>query len=471
MIQQLRKAGLVVWVMGLLVSLPALAIDNGVYYIKSKHSGKYVEVGNASMNNAANVQQWSSTNHDTQRWLITATGDGYYSVINLNSGKAMEVYDWSTADGGNVAQYEYGGYATQQWSIAQRSDGYYSFINRNSGKALDLYGFDTSNGANIAQWSYWGGDAQHWSLTKLASVESTPWDPSTTGGSANHWPLAGNLVTHDPTLAYENGTWWEFQTGPGIYGKYSSNGVDWNGAAAIFPNGLSWWANYVPGHDGLDVWAPDLRYYNGKPWLYYSISTFGSRVSAIGLATATTIATGDWQDKGLVINSTNSNDWNAIDPDLVVAKDGAPWLVLGSFNSGIKLMRINPMTMKPFGQMYSLASRSGGIEAPSIVYRQGYYYLFVSVGYCCKGVDSTYNIVYGRATDIRGPYLDKNGVNMLNGGGSVLDAGNSVWIGPGGQDILNTDVIIRHAYDANDNGTPKMMISTLNWDSNGWPRY
>ena len=55
--------------------------------------------------------------------------------------------------------------------------------------------------------------------------------------------------------------------------------------------------------------------------------------------------------------------------------------------------------------------------------------------------------------------------------GTILDAGNSQWAGPGGEDILNTDVIVRHAYDASDNGVPKLLISTLNWDSNGWPRY
>ena len=449
----------------------AYAIDNGVYTIKSKYSAKFVEVASAQTNDGANVSQWANTNHDTQRWLITNIGGSNYSVINLNSGKALEVFDFSTADGGNVVQYEYANLASQHWQINDEGSGYYSFINDHSGKALDLYAFDGNDGANISQWSYNGSDAQQWQLTKLANVESTPFDPSTTNGTADHWPLTGNLVTHDPTLGYENGTWWVFQTGPGIYGKYSSNGVDWNDAQPIFSNGLSWWSNYVPDHDGIDVWAPELKSYNGRSWLYYSISTFGSRVSAIGLTSASSVAAGDWRDDGLVINTTNSNNYNAIDPDLVVAKDGAPWLAFGSWNSGIKLTRINPMTMKPFGQIYSLASRSGGIEAPTIVYRQGYYYLFVSVGKCCDGTNSTYRIAYGRSSDIRGPYLDKNGTDMLASGGSILDAGNSQWVGPGGQDILNTDVIVRHAYDAGDNGTPKLLISTLNWDANGWPKY
>ena len=454
-----------------LASWQSYAIDSGVYTIASKHTGQLVEVGGANASDGANINQWPSNGHDTQKWLITPTDDGYYSLINLSSGKAMEVYNFDTENGGNITQWEYWGGDTQKWEVNDLGNGEYYLINKHSGKALDLLGFNTANGGNIGQWSYSGNNAQRWAFTKVANIENAPWDPSTTNGAANHWALSGNLVTHDPTIGYENGTWWIFQTGPGIYGKWSSDGVNWNGAAAIFPNGLSWWQQYVPEHDGMDIWAPELKHYNGRAYLYYSVSTFGSRVSAIGLASASSVAAGDWQDEGVVVNTTNSNDYNAIAPDLVLDKNGAPWLVFGSWNSGIKLKRINPITMKPYGSLYSLASRSGGIEAPTVIYRQGYYYLFVSIGKCCAGVDSTYQIAYGRATDIRGPYLDKNGVDIMNSGGSILDAGNNVWVGPGGQDILNTDVIVRHAYDANDNGTPKLLISTLNWDSNGWPRY
>jgi arabinan endo-1,5-alpha-L-arabinosidase len=271
----------------------AHAIDNGVFTIESKYSNKFVEVTNALQSNAANIAQWYANGHNTQKWLITRVSADDYSIINLNSGKALEVYAKSTTDGANIVQYEFNGGASQLWKINDEGNGFYSFINRHSGKAMDLYNFQTSNGANIGQWTYFGNDAQLWSLTKLANVESTPWDPSVTNGAQNHWSLSGNLVTHDPTIGYENGTWWLFQTGPGIYGKWSSNGVDWNGAAPIFPYGLSWWANYVPEQEGVDVWAPELKFYNGKAWLYYAVSTFGSRVSAIGLASTTSISSGN----------------------------------------------------------------------------------------------------------------------------------------------------------------------------------
>ena len=291
------------------------------------------------------------------------------------------------------------------------------------------------------------------------------------GGNTYHWPLTGNLGTHDPTLINENGTWWEFQTGAGIYGKVSRNGgLQWDPLPSVLPNGLSWWRTYVPNQVGIDVWAPDVKVYNGRTWMYYSVSTFGSRVSLIGLISASSIATGDWRDDGLVIRTTNSNDYNAIDPDLVIDANGAPWLSFGSWNSGIKLTRLGS-NMKPTGSLFSLASRGGGIEAPNIVLRNGYYYLFVSTGTCCQGVNSTYQIRYGRSTSITGPYVDRSGVNMMNGGGTLFDGGNERWRGPGGQDVAGTSVIVRHAYDAQDNGNAKLLISNLNWDSDGWPRY
>ena len=225
---------------------------------------------------------------------------------------------------------------------------------------------------------------------------------SGSGGTTYHWPLTGNLGTHDPTLINENGTWWQFQTGVGIYGKVSRNGgLQWDPLPSVLPNGLSWWRTYVPNQSGNDVWAPDVKVYNGRTYMYYSVSTFGSKVSLIGLISASSIAAGDWRDDGLVIRTTKSNDYNAIDPDLTIDANGAPWLSFGSWNTGIKLTRLGS-NMKPTGTLYSIASRGGGIEAPVIVQRNGYYYLFVSTGTCCQGVNSTYQIRYGRSTSITG---------------------------------------------------------------------
>ena len=297
----------------------------------------------------------------------------------------------------------------------------------------------------------------------------------TTCTQAAFWELKGSIGTHDPTIIKEDSLWWQMNTGKGIPVKYSTDGITWTDGVRLFAEPLSWWKNYAPNMTTNDVWAPDLHSYNGRVWCYYSVSEFGKNNSAIGLASCSKIITGDWRDDGMVISSkSGSTSYNAIDPNLVIDASGNPWLVFGSWFDGIKLTKLNKSTMKPTGSLYSLAKKSGGIEAPVIVYRSGYYYLFVSIGVCCNGVNSTYKVAYGRSKEITGPYKDKDGKNMTSGYCSLLDTGNSRWVGPGGQDVHQNGskwVIARHAYDATDNGNPKLLINDLNWDSSGWPTY
>lgn len=111
-----------------------------------------------------------------------------------------------------------------------------------------------------------------------------------------------------------------------------------------------------------NVWASELKAFNGRVWLYYSISTFGSKNSLIGLASAPSVGSGQWRDDGLVIRTTSADNYNAIDPDLVIDAEGNPWLALGSWNSGIKITRLDRSTMKPTGRLYCIATRPNGIE-------------------------------------------------------------------------------------------------------------
>lgn len=293
---------------------------------------------------------------------------------------------------------------------------------------------------------------------------------------AAHWSLSGNLITHDPSIIKEGSTWWIFETGDGVPVKWSSNGTTWNQGVQLFSSAKSWWNTWAPNRSSsLNTWAPDVHYFGGRYWVYYSVSEFGKNNSAIGLVSTTSIAGGGWRDDGFVIGSkSGTNSYNCIDPNLAVDASGAPWLVFGSWFSGIHIVKLNTGTMKPTGSITRIAARSGGIEGPTIVYRNGYYYLFVSIDNCCNGVNSTYKIAYGRATSITGPYTNASGTAMTSGGVTVLDSGNTRWKGPGGQDVFQNGsswVIARHAYDANNNGAPTLLISDLFFNGSNWPTY
>jgi arabinan endo-1,5-alpha-L-arabinosidase len=295
-------------------------------------------------------------------------------------------------------------------------------------------------------------------------------------------PLKGDIGVHDPVLIKEGTTYYVYSTGSRIQFKSSTDRITWKNRNSVLSSTPSWVGTDVPENNGTDFWAPDISFRDSKYWLYYSVSSFGKNTSGIGLATSPTLdpSSGSykWTDLGMVVKSTSTNDYNCIDPNSFQNTDGTVWLTFGSFWSGIKLVELDPSTGKPQSgaAITSIAARTSntlGIEAPFITKWNNYYYLFVSWDVCCDGVNSTYKIVVGRASKVTGPYTDKSGKTMTSGGGTILDQGDSRWKGPGHNGILiekDTVFCINHAYDANSNGDPIMMIRPFYW-VDGWPTF
>ncbi len=300
------------------------------------------------------------------------------------------------------------------------------------------------------------------------------------------------IPVHDPVMIRQDSTYYLFCTGRGIAMWSSKDRSTWKREKAVFDSPPSWTTQAVPTTRPNDFWAPDISYHNGQYYLYYSVSAFGKNTSCIGLATNKTLNPADpnykWQDQGKVIQSVPGRDqWNAIDPNLIVDQDGKPWLTFGSFWNGIKLVHLRDDRMAVADapqEWYTLASRprkpgtpeadagDGAIEAPFIVQKNGRYYLFASTDYCCRGVKSTYKMIVGRSEKIIGPYLDRSGTKLLDGGGSLVLAGDKDWYGVGHNAVCTfdgIDYLVFHAYDAADAGKSKLQIRTLRWDADGWP--
>jgi arabinan endo-1,5-alpha-L-arabinosidase len=288
---------------------------------------------------------------------------------------------------------------------------------------------------------------------------------------------------HDPSIIKAGDTYYVFSTRAGIAIRCSKDLIHWQLCGDVFAHLPEWAVKDVPGLRGL--WAPDVSYFNARYYLYYSASTFGSNHSSIGLATNETLDPSSdkyrWVDQGKVIGSNIDDDWNAIDPNVVFDEHNQPWLAFGSFWGGIKLRKLEQATGKLSSQdqnLYSLASRPrtsgspGAIEAANIIRKNGYYYLFVSFDLCCRGANSTYNIRVGRARHLTGPYIDRSGKAMIDGGGTLVVGGAGRWAGPGHCAVLQEregDHLVYHAYDTEWRGVPTLRISTLHWDSEGWP--
>lgn len=283
---------------------------------------------------------------------------------------------------------------------------------------------------------------------------------------------------HDPSSIVRCGDeYWLFSTGNLVSSWRSKDLEEWQRGPRVFSNMPTWVRDVVPDQRG-HFWAPDIIKLKDRYLLYYSVSSFGKNTSAIALASTTTLDPDDeafgWTDHGIVIQSSSRDNFNAIDPAIVMTDAGQLWMSFGSYWSGLKLVQLDSQTGKrisPDSELYSLA-RNRDIEAAHIFQHDGWYYLFLNWGKCCRGVDSTYNIRVGRSKKITGPYLDKNGADMMDRAGSLLLKTEGPFIGPGHPNVTRQDnrfLFHCHYYDGTQRGQSKLAIMSMDWDENGWP--
>jgi arabinan endo-1,5-alpha-L-arabinosidase len=268
-------------------------------------------------------------------------------------------------------------------------------------------------------------------LTILATPQ---WSPASLDAAAT------DPIAHDPTMIKQGQYYYVFITGDAgrrntyLPIKRSMDLVHWQQLGTVFSAPPQWVVETL-GVTPPDFWAPDINYFNGKYYLYYAASQFGVNNSVIGLATNLTLEptspSYQWVDEGMVLRSQVGDSFNAIDANLTFDKGGMPWLEFGSFWSGILMRRLDAATGKLAATdttLYPLVDRHwppNAVEGATIAQHDGFYYLFASFDFCCRGVNSQYRVVVGRAANITGPYVDNNGLALLNGGGTEILRGYS----------------------------------------------
>jgi arabinan endo-1,5-alpha-L-arabinosidase len=313
------------------------------------------------------------------------------------------------------------------------------------------------------------------------------------GAFSPRWILAGVMTlsvaiaqtppreprVHDPSQIIQEGAdHWFFCTGMGVNAYHSRDLTTWERGRPVFSEMPAWHREVVPTQKG-HLWAPDVIRVGDRFYLYYSVSSFGVNTSAIGLATSPTLDPAAdnyrWKDEGIVIQSRKTDDFNTIDPSVFRDEDGGRlWMAFGSFWSGIKLIELNPETGKRVSpEMPPIAiAWKNAIEAPALYKHDGWYYLFVNWGICCRGADSTYEIRVGRSRSVTGPYLDRDDVDMMKGGGTLFLATEGRMIGPGHVGIFSEnghDWLGFHYYDREAKGMPAYGMRALTWSADGWP--
>jgi len=219
------------------------------------------------------------------------------------------------------------------------------------------------------------------------------------------------------------------------------------------------------------LWAPDINEVNGKYHLFYSMSVWGGEwTCGIGVATADK-PEGPFTDRGMLFRSNGIEVQNSIDP-FYIEEEGKKYLFWGSFR-GLHAIELSDdgLSVKPGAEKRQVAGTA--YEGVYIHKRNGYYYMFASIGSCCAGLNSTYTTVVGRSRDLFGPYLDKQGQSMMENHHEVVIGQNEQFVGTGHnseivQDSKGQDWILYHAVSVANPKGRVLMLDQVRWDNN-WP--
>ncbi len=375
-------------------------------------------------------------------------------------------------------------------------------------------------------------------------VDITGW------GNRNQWNLAN--VHDPSVVKAAAGYYYMYQTdasygnahveGGHFHGRRSKDLVNWEYLGGTMPTLPDWIVpklneirksmglpDAAPDVNAFGYWAPSVVKVNDNLYrMYYSIVVPGllngentwSERAFIGMMENADPANNEgWEDKGYVITNASDRglnfnvsptDWghcyykfNAIDPSAIITESGEHWLIYGSWHSGIAAVKLDPSTGKtaaelgnPFGNTADIApygkliatrqkgNRWQGSEGPEVVYRDGYYYLFLAY----DELAHAYNTRVVRSKNIEGPYLDINGTDVTNNGGTALPVvthpykfNNSPgWEGFSHCAVFNdgegnwfyaSQARFPDNYDGNPYSNAIMMghVRSIVWTKEGWP--
>ena len=221
------------------------------------------------------------------------------------------------------------------------------------------------------------------------------------------------------------------------------------------------------------LWAPEINYINGKYILYYSMSVWGGEMtSGIGRAVADR-PEGPFTDLGMLFRSNTIGVQNSIDQNLV-QDGGKKYLFWGSFSGlfGIE-MTDDGLNVKEGAEKRQVAGKA--YEGINIHKRGKYYYLFASIGSCCRGLESSYTLVVGRSKNLWGPYTDKKGRSMMDNCHEIVLSKNEAFVGVGHcsqvvQDDDGNDWLFYHGVSVDHPYGRKLLMDRIVWVKD-WPTF
>jgi arabinan endo-1,5-alpha-L-arabinosidase len=231
--------------------------------------------------------------------------------------------------------------------------------------------------------------------------------------------------------------------------------VHWTYAGDVFSTRPGWVAS------DAGLWAPDIHFFNGTYYVYYTASntSLPGGGSAIGVATAPS-PTGPWTDSGSPVVEPHaapccpgSRRW-VFDPALIQDDTGQRYIYYGSYFGGVSARKLSADGLHSDPASQTQITIANRYEGTFIVRHGGFYYLFGSATNCCNGPLTGYSVFAGRSNSPLGPFVDREGVSLLDGrvgGTPVISMNGNRWVGPGHNavftDFAGQDWFLYHAVD------------------------
>ncbi len=273
--------------------------------------------------------------------------------------------------------------------------------------------------------------------------------------------LDGQIGIHDPsTVVLCNGKYYTYGTG---------------GSSLVSDDGWTWRRGTALPRRGL---APDVIHLGDRYYVYVAANIGAQPKAAVNMIWSKTLDPDSpdykWEEGGVVASSDGVEDSNAIDPGVFLdPTDGRLWLVYGSYFGYIRLVELDPKTGKRLNPNDKPRDLAINCEASDMIYHDGWYYLLATHGSCCRGADSGYNIRMGRAKKVTGPFLDNDGVDMIQGGGKLLIGSGGRVVGAGHFGLLDLGEGVQKfsmhwEADLDRGGASVLDIRPLLW-KDGWP--
>ncbi|TDD02871.1 glycoside hydrolase, partial [Nonomuraea deserti] len=289
------------------------------------------------------------------------SGGGYYRIKSRHSGKVLDVHNWSTANGGAIVQWTDHNGTNQQWRLADSSDGHVRFISRHSNKALEVQGASTADGANIVQYDDWNGANQQWQLVPV-NGNSDYTNPVVWQDFAD-----GDIIRVGDAYYYSAST---MHYSPGAPILRSYNLVDWEYAGHSVPRldfgsgayDLDGGRAYVKG-----IWASTLNYRPSNS-TYYWIGCVEFNRTYVYTAPA---VDGTWSKRSQINNCY-------YDAGLLIDSDDTMYVAYGNGTISVAQLTPDGLSQVRAQQVFQTPSSVGTLEGARFYKRNGYYYIWLT---------------------------------------------------------------------------------------------